>query len=329
MEKPAIKYVNVAAAVIQRADGHILLGQRAPDTFYPGYWEFPGGKVEAGETPAGALVRELEEELGIQVNAYTPWIVRQHHYEHAHVTLHFFRVTAWEGELRDHVHSALAWQHPDHFTVNPMLPANAPVLKSLQLPELMCVSQAQQIGIDAGLEQLQRALQRGIRFFQIRESGLSDADYAEFLERALALPGMAQALVVVNEDPRQLRLPIRAYQGVKGIQLTARLCSEFAQRSASPEQRVLPAEFAFLGASCHSAQELHNAAAIGCDYAVMGSVKATASHPDHTPLGWPAFAALAAGSTIPVLAIGGLSPQDLCEAQRHHAHGIAGIRGMS
>ena len=102
------KIVHVAAAVITRPDGSFLLGQRAPDTFYPGYWEFPGGKVEAGETPRDALIRELDEELGMQVETAYPWITREHVYEHAHVSLHFFEVSAWRGEIHDRVHSALS-----------------------------------------------------------------------------------------------------------------------------------------------------------------------------------------------------------------------------
>ena len=144
-----MKLTEVAAAVILRPDGSFLLGQRAADTFYPGYWEFPGGKVEPGETPRDALVRELHEELEIEVLDASPWIVREHVYEHAHVRLHFFRVTRWRGELRDHVHAALAWQGADALSVSPMLPANAPVLAALQLPPLYGISHAWQIGIAA------------------------------------------------------------------------------------------------------------------------------------------------------------------------------------
>ena len=75
------KIVDVAAAVITRPDGSFLLGQRAPGTFYAGHWEFPGGKVEPGETPREALIRELHEELGLNVDAAWPWIMREHEYE--------------------------------------------------------------------------------------------------------------------------------------------------------------------------------------------------------------------------------------------------------
>ena len=141
-----MKLTEVAAAVIERraADGvfEFLLGQRAPGTFYPGYWEFPGGKVESGETPHAALLRELGEELGIGVTRADPWLRREHVYEHAHVRLNFFRVRDWCGELHDHVHSALAWQRADGLTVAPMLPANAPVLAALALPDFCAITHA-------------------------------------------------------------------------------------------------------------------------------------------------------------------------------------------
>ena len=165
--------VEVAAAVIERcaADGAIefLLGQRAPGTFYPGFWEFPGGKVEPGETPHAALVRELREELGIEVVRADPWLRRQHVYEHAHVRLNFFRVREWHGELRDHVHSALAWQRASAIAVSPMLPANAPVLAALALPQFYAITHAGEIGVDAQLLALAHALEGGLQLVQLRE----------------------------------------------------------------------------------------------------------------------------------------------------------------
>ena len=82
----SVKKVEVAAAVIERPDGTFLLGRRPPNGIYSGWWEFPGGKVEAGETPHQALVRELQEELGIDVECAYPWIMREHVYEHASPT---------------------------------------------------------------------------------------------------------------------------------------------------------------------------------------------------------------------------------------------------
>src|SRR4030067_1830125 len=92
------KIVEVAAAVLQRPDGSFLLAQRPPDKIWAGYWEFPGGKIESGETPYHALVRELREELGIEVETAYPWITRRFTYPHATVRLNFFGVREWRGE---------------------------------------------------------------------------------------------------------------------------------------------------------------------------------------------------------------------------------------
>src|ERR1043165_8594350 len=101
--------VEVAAAVIQRADGAFLLAQRPPGKVYAGYWEFPGGKVEAGEPAELALARELHEELSIDVLTAYPWITREYLYPHAHVQLKFFRVLEWQGEPHPREEQAIAW----------------------------------------------------------------------------------------------------------------------------------------------------------------------------------------------------------------------------
>src|SRR5207248_640368 len=128
--------VRVAAAVIVRADGRVLLAQRPPGKAYAGYWEFPGGKLEPGESAAAALGRELQEELGITVTHAVPWMLQEFVYPHAHVELHFFRVLAWTGEPFGHDGQSFAWQLPGAFDVTPMLPANTRVMAALALPSI-------------------------------------------------------------------------------------------------------------------------------------------------------------------------------------------------
>src|SRR5262249_19327974 len=113
--------VSVAAAVLTRGDGKVLLAQRLQGTPYPGYWEFPGGKLEPGESAASALKRELQEELGISVSRASPWLTQRYEYPHAHVELNFFRVFAWKGEPHGRDGQAIAWQTPGAFDVAPLL----------------------------------------------------------------------------------------------------------------------------------------------------------------------------------------------------------------
>lgn len=307
------KIVHVAAAVITRPDGSVLLGQRAPDTFYPGYWEFPGGKVEPGETPREALIRELDEELGMRVDTAYPWITREHVYEHAHVSLHFFEVTAWRGEIHDRVHSALSWQQAGAMDVGPMLPANGPILKALRLPRVCGITHAGEIGIDAQLARLEAALAGGLRLVQIREPALPDADCERFARAVVERCHAAGALAVVNGDAALARRI-----GADGLHLPARSLMAADGRP----------DFEWVGASCHSRAELEQAAALELDYALLGAVRPTQSHPERATLGWPAFGELIVRLPLPVFALGGLSAGDLETAKAAGAHGVAGIRGI-
>ena len=307
------KIVHVAAAVITRPDGSVLLGQRAPDTFYPGYWEFPGGKVEPDETPREALIRELDEELGMRVDTAYPWITREHVYEHAHVSLHFFEVTAWRGEIHDRVHSALSWQQAGAMDVGPMLPANGPILKALRLPRVCGITHAGEIGIDAQLARLEAALAGGLRLVQIREPALPDADCERFARAVVERCHAAGALAVVNGDAALARRI-----GADGLHLPARSLMAADGRP----------DFEWVGASCHSRAELEQAAALELDYALLGAVRPTQSHPERATLGWPAFGELIVRLPLPVFALGGLSAGDLETAKAAGAHGVAGIRGI-
>lgn len=306
-----MKITHVAAAVLMRADGCYLLGQRAANTFYPGYWEFPGGKVEAGETPREALIRELREELGIEVVQCFPWIVREHRYEHANVKLHFFRVTEWRGELRDHVHAALSWQTIGANTVAPMLPANGPILKALALPDFYAVTHATTIGATAQLAALEQALQNGLRLVQIREPDMPEPQRTAFASEATRMIQSYGGSALINGDE-----DLVMETGADGIHLPSRQLMASSQRP----------KFKMVGASCHSHDELAHAIDLGLDFAVVGPVNATTSHDRQPGIGWEAFRNIAANSPLPVFAIGGLQENDRLAAWSNGAHGIAAIR---
>lgn len=131
--------IRVVAAVLLNAEGDYLLSSRPEGKPYAGYWEFAGGKVEAGETEFQALQRELAEELGICIHHATPWLTKIHAYEHAHVRLRFLRVQAdeWSGELQAKEGQKWSWQKAGDFTVSPMLPANGPLLQALSVPRVL------------------------------------------------------------------------------------------------------------------------------------------------------------------------------------------------
>ena len=123
------KVVDVAVGVLIRPDGDFLLTSRPPGKVYEGYWEFPGGKLESGETVEQALCRELLEEIGITIAtaAVQRWKIETVDYPHALVRLNFCKVFEWSGELHMHEGQTFAWQCLP-VTVKPVLPGTLPVL---------------------------------------------------------------------------------------------------------------------------------------------------------------------------------------------------------
>jgi 8-oxo-dGTP diphosphatase len=303
--------VQVAAAVIQRSDGSFLLGQRPAGKVYAGYWEFPGGKVEPGEPIAHALARELDEELGIDVVRAYPWIVQRFVYPHAHVELHFYRVLQWRGEPHPHEDQALAWISIHDLNVAPILPANGPVLKALALPSHLAITCASELGARVQLERLDAALAAGLRLVMIRERQMPTAQWSRFAAAVLERTRAAGATTIVNDTAER-----GAQAGADGMHLNSMQLMRCTRRPDMP----------LCGASCHDAAQLERAQALELDYAIVGPVLPTASHPGAAGLGWDGLSRLIAGATLPVYAIGGMLPEHLECAWQRGAHGVAMMR---
>jgi 8-oxo-dGTP diphosphatase len=304
--------IAVVAAVIEQPDGSFLLAQRPEGKVYAGYWEFPGGKVEPGESPEAALRRELHEELGLDVRESFPWITRTHTYPHGTVRLDFRRVVDWDGDPHPHEGQSFAWQRHDSIDVGPMLPANAPVLKALSLPTACGITHAWETGTERALRELDLAIADGLRLVQVREARLADPERRAFAHEVTHRMHAAGGIVLVNGDPE-----LAEAVGADGVHLPA--CSLASIRSRPG--------FDWCGASCHSAEELRLATELGMDFALLGPVAPTPTHPDAATLGWEGFARIAQGTQIPILALGGLTRADMRAARRHGAHGLAMVRG--
>ena len=300
--------VAVAVAVLQRSDGCVLLAQRLPGTPYPGYWEFPGGKVEPGESVRNALARELSEELGIEVTRAAPWLTQRYRYPHANVELAFFRVFDWRGEPHGRDGQAIAWQRPGAFEVEPLLPANTTILRALGLPSLYGISMADELGEEAFVACARRAIERGLRLIQLREKSWPIERLSRLAERMLSIARPARARVLLNGDAALAR-----ELGCDGVHWPA---AALLNASARVEDMLC-------AASCHNARELEHAAALGIDFAVLGPVAATPTHPWSEPLGWAGLEALLRGTSLPVYALGGLTAADLDTAIDCGAHGVA------
>lgn len=339
---------DVAVGVVIDEAGQALVGQRVAGKPYAGWWEFPGGKFEAGEDAHAALVRELDEELGIAVERSDPWVVREHVYEHAHVRLHFRRVVGWRGEARGREGQAIAWCDPAAIPVAPLLPAAIATVRWLALPRRYWLSDAARLGVDpflaafeARIERLSRqwAVPANRAMILLREPQLPPADLsrlADGMRERIRSVGLAGKLPLVVSSRHPLLFPSLAGAGAVAdagavanagqapdVHLTGRDRDRrlaAVAGGAAPATREGPA---LLGASCHRPDDLVAADRIGADFAVYGPVLPTASHPQATGIGWAGLGEAIERTPIPVYALGGVGPDDLDRAMRAGAHGIA------
>ena len=305
--------VHVVAGVLRDRGGRILLARRTAGRDLAGAWEFPGGKVEPGESARDALARELHEELGIRIGAVEPFIAVPQAYPSKRIVLDVYTVTAFEGAPKGLEKQALAWAPPEMLSSYPMPPADRPVVAALTAGSRYLITAAP-IEKAAFFAKLDRALVAGVKRVQLRDSGLPRAALKALATDAAIHCRARGAELLVNGD-----VALAAELGI-GVHFRA---AQLRELDGRPLPDGLP-----VGASCHDAEDLARAEALGADFAVLGPVRATDSHPGATPLGWDRFSLLREGVSLPIYAIGGMKPGDVATARRHGGQGVAGIRHL-
>jgi 8-oxo-dGTP diphosphatase len=304
--------VHVVAAVLRDRRGRILLARRTAGRDLAGAWEFPGGKVEPGESPEQALARELDEELGIRIGACTPLIRVPQAYAHKRIVLDVREVAAYAGTPRGREKQALAWTPLDKLSTYPMPPADRPVVAALTQADRLLVTPEPSADDEAFVATIARALADGIRRVQLRARGIPDERRTRLAMRLHALCRDTGAQLLVNGDAG-----LATRLGC-GLHLTSAQLRAATQRPSA----------SLVSAACHDRDELRHAQALGLDFVLLGPVAATATHPQASLLGWPGFAALRESVSLPIYALGGLGPGDQDIARCHGAQGIAAIRGL-
>ncbi|MDZ7662327.1 Nudix family hydrolase [Thiohalophilus sp.] len=304
--------IHVAAGVIYNAAGEVLLARRAEHRHQGGLWEFPGGKIEAGETVEQALARELHEEVGITVSHSEPLIRIPHDYADRRVVLDVRAVRAFSGEAHGREGQPVRWVAPPRLNDYAMPAANRPIVNALRLPA-ECLITPPLESEEQWLSVLKKSLQQGVRLVQLRLKELA-ADRIDALTRkALALCHAHGCQVLLNADPPQF-----AHLPVDGFHLPSATLSRYSSRPVAADK--------WLSASVHNRAELAEATRLEVDFAFVAPVQATRTHPDAVPLGWAGFAELADAAAFPVYALGGMQRRDVILARQYGGQGIAGIR---
>ncbi len=314
-----MKQIHVVAGVIRDPLGRVLLARRTEGRDLAGLWEFPGGKVESGESPEVALQRELHEELGIRATIGALVIRVPQQYPDKRLVLDVREVIAYEGNARGLDGQALVWAPPHLLGSYSMPPADRPVVAALRQPDRYLITPEPGTDDSAWLAALHRALATGIQRVQLRMRDCAAGRWQQLSARAVVLCRDANAEVLVNGD-----IDLAASLDC-GVHLRSTQLHAHGLATAVDRHRV---SSRMLAASCHTAQDLVQAQQLGCDFVVLGPVQATASHPDANGIGWEAFSHMREQVSLPIYALGGMEGADIPTAREHGAQGIAAIRGL-
>ncbi|WPP71093.1 thiamine phosphate synthase [Acinetobacter pittii] len=298
MPKPI---VDVAIAILIHR-GKILVGWRQEEQHQGGKHEFPGGKVEQGETPEEACRREIYEEVGIGLKDWHQFNYIHHEYDDIIVNLHLFHSYV-PDELLNLIHQPWAWYTRDQLLHLNFPKANKNIIKRLYWPHLIKISNT--------LKPLENS--DVLLYWRIEEFE------PQYIEQLTALDEGQRSNLIINVDIWQQLSPELQKQ-IKTVHLKQSQLMNLHKGDLTVGVRYI--------AACHDAVSLKQAQQIGCDAVFISPVKTTATHPEAVALGWERFSELAQNSQIPVFALGGVHPDDLATAQQHGAYGLAGIRNF-
>lgn len=348
--------VHVAVGVIFDENRRVLITQRSARQHLGGYWEFPGGKVEPDESVQQSLARELREELGIDiVGEFTrPLCIVEHDYGDKKVALDVWQITRYQGTPSGLEGQPLRWVAVGDLQADQFPAANRAIIRSIQLPEQIAIvnmsPESRPVALplmddttaSPPLTRLRAAwpalatenLTRDQRY----EIGSAYLRAAEACLETLARRGLGALLDLApllehsTEILSQLTSRFPSFQGLHCNRWLLPINDRhtgFGETSLTAWLRELRRQdhlwHLWIGASCHSREELDAASELGADFALLSPVKPTPSHPNAIPLGWPGFKRQVAGSRLAVYALGGMRATDLITAQHAGGRGIAGV----
>jgi len=308
-----VSVIHVAVGVVRNNQQQILIAKRPRHVHLGGLWEFPGGKVEAGETAQQALQRELKEELNITFSlAHSrPLIKITHQYSEKTVLLDVWLVSDAKGQAYGREQQLIKWVTLDQLHQFDLPEANKAIVTALTLPHRYLITDDFS-SQDEFNQRLNVVIKNNIGLVQLRLKKLNADAYIDLAKHATTLCHQHNVKIILNASHEVLDI-INA----DGLHLTALRLMQYHSRPIANNK--------YLIASCHNASEIQQAAKIGVDAIVLGPVKKTNSHPEALPLGWQRFSQLVELAPMPVFALGGLKEVDLQTAREHGAQGIAGI----
>ena len=305
----------MAVGILKDSDGKYLLGKRLNSQSWSGWWEFPGGKLESNESPSDALKREIFEELGVVVSNYRQWTKRKVVEKNKIITLYFFLITSWSGLVNGKEGQELQWVDLKTYKAKKVLPPNQIIHHALRndLPAIYAITNFQEMSSDNFFQALKRQVNDGLRLIQIREKTLVETELEALITSIKKILQDTNVRIIINSS-----ISLAYKHQLDGVHLNSKQLHDL---------KYFPKDL-LVGVSCHSKKDLEIAEEKNADFAVLGSVKETLTHPNFRPIGWRKFNKLVDNSNIPIYSIGGMTKNDIPSSFDCGAIGISSQRAI-
>lgn len=303
--------IHVAVAIITNQKKQVLTSLRAVNAHQGGLWEFPGGKLEEGESALDALKREIHEELSVSIKEASPFKIISHQYSDKKVLLDSWKVESYTGKPKGAEGQQIKWQLISELNAKEFPAANSEIIQALKLPERYMITGSYDNAEDFK-SKLERSLKNGISLVQLRCKKASETEYKKLVKIARSLCDLYSATLLLNTT-----LDVFSATNANGLHLNSQMLHSIQTR---PIDKV-----SLLSVSCHTEQEIIKAKKIEADIILLSPVKETKSHPGVKGIGWDKFTEISSNIDVPVYALGGMKESDLDDAKSSGAQGVAAI----
>lgn len=303
-----MKTIKAVVGVLRNQNQQILIAKRQTHQFMSGFWELPGGKIEDQESNQAALVRELKEELDIDINNLSHHQSLSHEYEDRKVEVNIYNINNYQGTPIGAEGQEIAWTDIENLSNYKLLPTMKTFISSITLPNKYWITLSSNHQSDEWVAKFDEKMTQDISLIQLRSKVVLDTAFITKLYNKCQQNNIKLLLNIPNKSFNETYCD--------GWHLTT---DEILKLSSKPHADKL------LGASTHNLEEALKAQEIGADFVVISPVQATQTHPDATPLGWEKAKEVVDKLNIPVYFLGGMSLEDLDRALEIGAQGIAGV----
>ncbi len=319
------KVVHVCVAVIERFNTQtkateVLIAKRPDHVHQGGLWEFPGGKVERGESLVEALDRELYEELDIKIKPFfsingasdliRPLIQIQHAYSDKTVLLDTWRIQVFSGDAIGKEGQDVRWVETSSLHQYAFPEANHAILKACLLPSRYFITPVYTSILDAEIG-LKRALNDNAKLIYFRQPQLANKEYIFWLKQLISrYPELESKLLLQNVDALDMI-------SAAGVHLSYARSAEYNERPIGKNK--------WFAISCHDDLEIDHSTRLDADFITLSPVLKTKTHPEQAEMGWDKFKGLVSVSKVPVFGLGGLSEEHEQQLRQSGAQGLAGI----